>query len=63
MEKLLTKLKQLNLPVDEYAIFGSGPMVVRNMLRLRYATGEEALFYFTLPHIFDILRRRVNQKI
>lgn len=30
-DQLLKKLKQLNLPEDQYAIFGSGPMAVRGL--------------------------------
>lgn len=30
-EQLLEKLKRLNLPSEQYAIFGSGPMAVRDL--------------------------------
>ncbi len=30
-KKQLTKLKKLNLPVEEYAIFGSGPLAIRGI--------------------------------
>ena len=30
-EELFNNLKGLNLPIEEYAIFGSGPMGVRNL--------------------------------
>lgn len=31
-EELLTKLKKINLPKNEYAVFGSGPLAIRNLL-------------------------------
>lgn len=30
-KKLLAELKELNLPPDKYAIFGSGPLAVHNI--------------------------------
>ncbi|PIZ95768.1 MAG: hypothetical protein COX80_03490 [Candidatus Magasanikbacteria bacterium CG_4_10_14_0_2_um_filter_33_14] len=30
-KKLLEELKKLNLPVEQYAIFGSGPMAIRSI--------------------------------
>jgi len=31
MMKYLDELKSLNLPKDKFAIFGSGPLAIRNM--------------------------------
>lgn len=31
MEEMLKKLEELNLPKDQFAVFGSGPMAIRGM--------------------------------
>jgi len=30
-KQLLKELKKLNLPINEYAIYGSGPMAIRKL--------------------------------
>lgn len=42
MERLLSEMKSLGLPPDDFAVFGSGPMVIRGMRE---------------PHDLDVLAR------
>lgn len=32
MERLFRQLKSLNLPANEFAVFGSGPLIIRNII-------------------------------
>lgn len=51
-EEILIKLKKLNLPIGEYAVFGSGPIAIRN---LRESSDIDII---TTIELFETLKKK-----
>ncbi len=55
MEEALQQLRKLDLPPDQFAIFGSGPMVIRGLKRFR------DLDVFVYDEIFEKLKKKYSE--